>query len=222
MMLYRMAQITWDLQFRGTAVLFSWPSRGEPLAYAYDQNSAFGARDHFIELIRLLKRDANIKRIHVIAHCMGNMLVLDALANHACTSDPVQISELVMAAPDVDQHYYVGVMNNVQSVVSSLTLYASSADKAMVVSRHLAMAARVGEVVENRPVLVGGVDAIDVTVIGDEISGLNHNLFASNRALMNDIKLIISKRLRPPHDRLAEIRAMPEGAAQPLFWRYAP
>ncbi len=36
----RFAQIVWDLQFKGPAVLFSWPSKGETLSYLYDRNSA--------------------------------------------------------------------------------------------------------------------------------------------------------------------------------------
>ncbi len=220
--LLRNAQIVWDLQYKGASVMFSWPSQGGTLAYAYDQNSALGARERFIELLALLKRDAGIQRVHVLAHSMGNLLVLDALANHAKTADPMKIAELIMAAPDIDQAHYRQIGGDLAKVAAGLTLYASSADKAMIVSRSLAMAPRAGDVFGGRPVLVPGVEAIDVTAIGDEMFGLNHNTFAATRALIDDIGLIIGSGLRPPQTRLRQIRMMPEGADAPLFWRYAP
>jgi esterase/lipase superfamily enzyme len=217
-----MAQIVYDLQYTGTRVLFSWPSRGGTLAYAYDQNSALGARERFIELIQLLEKEAGIKKVHVLAHSMGNLVVLDALYNQARSANPVRIGELIMAAPDVDQDHYRQAMKEITKIASGLTLYASSADKAMVASRKLASAPRAGDVSRNQPVLVEGVEAIDVTAIGNELFGLNHDVFAAQRSLLNDIKLIMSKGIRPPTERLIEIRRVPEGAAKPLYWRYVP
>jgi esterase/lipase superfamily enzyme len=153
---------------------------------------------------------------------MGNLLAIDALANEARTANPVRIAELIMAAPDIDQDHYRQAMKEIAKIAAGMTLYASSADKAMVVSRRLAMAPRAGDVGEGRPVLVEKIDAIDVTAVGDELFGLNHNTFASQRALLNDIKLLIRPGIRPPHDRLTEIRMMPERGERPLYWRYVP
>jgi len=102
-----------------------------------------------------------------------------------------------------------------------MTLYASSADRAIALSRTLAEKRRAGDVVDGNPIIMPGVDAIDVTSIGDEILGLNHDTFASKRPLIDDIGLVLQG-LRPPNSRLREIRIMPEGAAEALFWRYAP
>jgi esterase/lipase superfamily enzyme len=219
--LYRMAQIVWDLQYDGTAVLYSWPSQGEVLAYSYDQNSALIARAGFDQVISLLE-DAEIARVHVLAHSMGNLVALEALANRAPSRKSLGLAEVIMAAPDVDQDHYRQLMARVQKITSGATLYASSADKPMMISRRFAMAPRAGDVFENCPVLVDGVEAIDVTAVGNELFGLNHNTFAGTRSLINDIKLLLGTGLRPPHKRLAEIRTVPEGAAQPLFWRYVP
>lgn len=69
--LYRVAQITWDLQYKGVPVLFSWPSRGQILDYGYDRESALGARGAFISVLKTL-RSSGINRIHLLAHSMGN------------------------------------------------------------------------------------------------------------------------------------------------------
>ncbi|QOZ84711.1 MULTISPECIES: alpha/beta hydrolase [Chromobacterium] len=218
---FRAAQVVWDLQYKGTAVLFSWPSYGEKLQYEWDRNSALFARAHFIELIKLLEREAGIKKVHVLAHSMGNLVVLDALYNYAQTASPLKIGQLVMAAPDVDGDEYKQAATKVSQIVSGMTLYASSADKAMKISRALAKQSRAGDVVGGKPLIVAGVDAIDVTTMGEEILGMNHDTFAASRSLINDINLLLQG-IRPPNHRLAEIRSMPEGAGRPMFWRYAP
>ena len=217
----RTAQLIWDLQYRGTAVLFSWPSRGDTLSYEYDRNSALVARTHFIELLKILEQEAGIKQVHVIAHSMGNLVVLDALANHIRTGDPLKIAQLIMAAPDVDRDQYLQVTKSVSGIVNGMTLYASAADKAMLASRTFAQGPRAGDVLGGVPTIVEGVDAIDVTAVGDELFGLDHDTFAAKRSLINDIGLVLQGK-RPPNSRLAEIRSMPEGAPKPLFWRYAP
>ena len=94
--LYRNAQIVWDLQFPGLSVLFSWASSGKSLDYLYDRDSAYNARDGFISLLKLLKEKYGIEQVNVLAHSMGNVVVLDALANNARTSTPVAIGELIV------------------------------------------------------------------------------------------------------------------------------
>ena len=51
-----------------------------------------------------------------------------------------------VAAPDVDRDYFREVIPKVGKIVSGLTLYASSAHKAMVASRELGRAPRAGHV----------------------------------------------------------------------------
>jgi esterase/lipase superfamily enzyme len=219
--IFRLAQIVWDLQYHGPAILFSWPSKGNLLSYEWDRNSALFARQHFIELLKLLERDVGIKKVHVLAHSMGNLVVLDALSTYAQTADPLQISQLIMAAPDIDSDQYRQDIQNLSNTVAAMTLYASANDRAMLTSRTLAQGRRAGDVVDGKPILVPGVDAIDVSAVGDEIFGLNHDTFAAKRSLINDINLILEG-VRPPNKRLAEIREMPEGSTPPLFWRYVP
>src|SRR4051812_10782414 len=132
-----MAQIVWDLQYGGIPVLFSWPSRGHIIDYPYDQNSALGTRPAFIELLRNI-RVAGSQRVHVLAHSMGNLVFIDALADHPHQSDPLGIAELMMAAADVDRDHYIGIAPKVRAAVSGMTLYASSADRALAASKRVA------------------------------------------------------------------------------------
>lgn len=218
--IFRCAQIAWDIGYQGIPILFSWASRGTLLNYEYDRNSALIARGHFVELLIALG-EAGIEKVNVLAHSMGNFAVLDALAHHDHVSQPLRLGEVLMAAPDLDSDQYKGLAPKVCAVARGMTLYASSADKALVASKALAGGIpRAGDVSADGPVLVDRIDAIDVTAVGDDVLGLNHGVFAKEKSILNDVKLLLSLGLRPPGNRLAEIRGMPEGQSPSKWWRY--
>jgi esterase/lipase superfamily enzyme len=219
--LLRLAQIAWDAQFAGPRILFSWASAGGLTDYDYDRESAELARPHFARLIADLRDRSGIEKVHVIAHSMGNQVVLGGLEAFA-GKYAARVDELICAAPDVDCGRFVQAVTELQPHVGGVTLYASSADKALIASKIKAKAQRAGDIENGEPLIVQGVQSIDVTAMGAELFGLNHNTFASNRSLIDDIALLVKAGLRPPNERLAQIRAQPEGALQPRFWRYAP
>jgi esterase/lipase superfamily enzyme len=217
--LYRNAQIVWDLQYNGLSVLFTWASRGDIINYVYDKESAYLARTAFIALLEKLKRDFGIEQVNVLAHSMGNLIVVDALASNAQTSNPVQIARLMMAAPDVDRDQFEALIPKSKAIVGSMTLYASSADRALLASRKLAGdVPRAGDVPTGGPVTLPNLETIDVTAMGEDIFGLNHGAFAASRDVMEDISLAL--RLSLPSPRLTQIRAAPEPPAVAKYWKY--
>lgn len=216
----RFSQIVWDLQYGGLPVLFSWPSMSGIDNYAYDLNSARGAVDHFKALLGILRDEAGITGLHVIAHSMGNVVVLQSLKELALVQKP-SVVELVMAAPDVDMDEFDGLMEKAALVTRGMTLYASSTDWAMVASRKVNKKGRAGDIFPAGPLVAPKLDSIDVSAIGDEMFGLNHSTFASDRSLVEDINRLIRKSERPPHQRSATIRGIPEGQTPPTYWRYA-
>jgi esterase/lipase superfamily enzyme len=224
---FQLAQIVWDLQynrqgaFKGLPVLYSWPSRGEVLDYNYDRESALGARDGFMALLRNLRERHHIGRVHVLAHSMGNFLTLDALAAAAGSGSPVNISDLIMAAPDVDRNQFIQEIPKIEPICARLTLYASAADKALAASKAFAGGIpRAGDVPGSGPIILSGLDTIDVTAMGDDMFGMNHSVFAQARELLDDMALLLIEGHRPP--RLATERGIPEGSTTPDYWRYAP
>jgi esterase/lipase superfamily enzyme len=218
--LYRNAQIVWDLQFKGLSILFTWASRGHVLDYVYDKDSAYLARDAFISLLEKLKREYGVDQIIVLAHSMGNIIAVDGLANYAKTQNPVSIARLVMAAPDVDSDQFKSFEPFVHQIVGGMTLYASSADKAITVSRSLAGGVpRAGDVPGGgMPIVLPNLETIDVTAVGDDIFGLDHDTFAASRDVIEDLGVLITKGAPPP--RLLQIHAAPPPPAAPLYWKY--
>lgn len=217
--LFRFAQIVWDLGYGGLPVLYSWASRGTLLDYPYDRNSALVGRVPFLELLRDLA-EQGVTRVHILAHSMGNLLVLDALSTHE-PPQPLGIDELVMAAPDVDVDQYKLIAPMVRKLTKGMTLYASSADKALAISRTLAgKMPRAGDVFGGKPVLVDKVDTIDASAIGTDIMGLNHSHYATDRSILNDVKRLLSDGKRPPPERGVGLDAIPDDVS-PAWWKFA-
>jgi len=210
------------MQFRSIPVLFSWPSAGGILNYLYDLNSALDSRLWFANLVRMLRAEAKVDTLHIIAHSMGTFIVLDALSELAKVGPVPGLSEIVMAAPDVDIDLYKTLVANIRPRVRGMTLYASANDKALVASRSAAGKPRAGDVFNGEPILIPNIESIDVSAIGAEMFGLNHNTFASNRSLIDDIGRLVFSGVRPPHQRSPQIRCVPEGPALPDYWRYVP
>jgi len=137
------------------------------------------------------------------------------------TIEPSSPALVAIWRAGLDKDTYKSLAAKVRAAASGMTLYASSADRALAASKTIAgNIARAGDVPASGPILINGVDTIDVTAIGAELFGLGHGPFASTRSILNDIALVISTGARPPNKRLAEIRGMPIGE-MPKWWRYS-
>jgi esterase/lipase superfamily enzyme len=224
---YRAAQVMWDLQYKGLPILFSWPSRGGAtnpvdiaISYQHDLDSALTQSDTFDGFLHTLK-SLGIKKVHLLVHSMGNFLVLNALRRENSWKQPIRLGEWILAAPDIDVDQFLQFVPTVQPYVAHMTLYASAMDNALLAS----MAARGGKpragfVPDGKPILMRGIDSIDVSALGGEIFGLNHDVFASNRSLIDDIGLVLDG--RAPDQRLRELRPVPINPPPPKYWQFAP
>jgi len=219
--IFKTAQIAFDTHFPGVPLTFAWPSKGNVAGYDYDRESALFSRDAFLSVLRLIYDDAGISKIYVIAHSMGNEIVVDALAHAQEAGLGISLSELVLAAPDIDSDVFRSMIDRLEKATKGLTLYASSADKAMLASRLKAGGIRAGDVPQNGPIVAEGMDTIDVTAIGHDLFGINHSEYSSNRSLIDDIGRILLTGTRPPDVRSPQLRRVPEGSMHPLYWRYA-
>ena len=217
---FRIAQIVWDGQLFDTVVpvLYSWPSKGHTKDYLYDEDSADASVDNFIDLLQVLQMHSGIKRVHIIAHSMGNRIILNAMTRAA---KPQSLAEVVFAAPDVDRDVFVQLAEKLRTITKGMTLYASAADKPLELKGWLASMPRAGDVTKDGPVIVKGVESIDMSVMGNDLLALNHSTFAAS-PVIEDIASLVRTGQHPPTLRTSRIRAVPERAATPRYWRYSP
>ena len=75
-----------------------------------------------------------------------------------------------------------------------------------------------GDVPITGPLIIPGVDTIDVTAVSTDALGLNHSGYAENPALLNDVKALVEFGLRPPDKRIKNVLTVESEAG--TFWRF--
>jgi len=217
---YRTAQLAYDLQFDGAAFLYSWPAGDGVMGYARDRDSATQAEPYLKEFLELVVRETGARSVSVIAHSMGNLPLLSVLRELGPSLPPgVRLNELILAAPDVDRDVFSNLISAIRGYGRGITLYCSANDRAMVASRQVAGGLpRAGDVTSDGPVILPGVDTIDVTETSTDLLALNHSLYAEKGALLNDIGLLLQTGERPPDKRIPILQRV--RTARGDFWRY--
>jgi esterase/lipase superfamily enzyme len=136
---FRFAQIVQDSgsSRQIVPVLFSWPSWGGLTTYAYDRESASVSRDALAQLLISLAKDPRVGEISVLAHSMGGWLAMEALRTVALRQGtiPPRITDVMLAAPDIDIDVAVTQARVVGTRHPRITLFTASDDQALRVSR---------------------------------------------------------------------------------------
>jgi esterase/lipase superfamily enzyme len=221
--LFRTAQIAYDLKYDGAPFLYSWPSGAGIAGYPYDSNSAQQAEQYFSQFLLMVLKETGAKNVSIIAHSMGNQLLLQALRNLDRTHPEVaRINQIILAAPDVDRDSFQFLAAQIRDVGKGITMYASSNDVALGISRRFAGGVpRAGDVpVGLGPIVVSGVDTIDVSALSTEYLSLNHSSYAEKTGLLKDIELVLRTGVRPPEIRLPLLERIKGTGGQGDYWRY--
>ena len=218
--LYRTAQMAYDLKFDGAAFLYSWPSLGDFSGYGYDRESSVQAEPYLRQYLELVLKETGAKGVSVIAHSMGNLPLLQVLRDLGPTLAPdVRLNQIIMAAPDIDRNVFENIAADLQKYGRGVTLYASSNDRAMQVARRVAGGMpRAGDVPSDGPIIIDGIDTIDVTQTSLDYLALNHSIYAEKSALLNDISVLLQTGERPPDKRIPILELIESDKGK--FWRY--
>ena len=218
--LYRTAQMAYDLKFDGATFLYSWPSLGDFSGYGYDRESSVQAEPYLRQYLELVLKETGAKEVSVIAHSMGNLPLLQVLRDLGPTLGPdVRLNQIIMAAPDIDRNVFENIAADLQKYGRGLTLYASANDRAMQAARRVAGGIpRAGDVPLEGPIIIEGIDTIDVTQTSLDYLALNHSMYAEKSALLNDIGLLLQTGERPPDKRIPILELIDSGKGK--FWRY--
>jgi len=220
--LFRTAQIAYDIDFDGLPMMYSWPSGGGYTSYAYDRDSAVQSEPHMRRFLDLAIRETGAKAVSIIAHSMGALPLLQVLRDLQRTLPPgVTLSQIVLAAPDIDRDVFANLAGEIKGVARGMTLYAAGNDTALMVSRQVAGGVpRAGEVPAEGPLVLPDIDTIDVTSANTEVLSARHNHYAQSKDLLEDIGKLLLTNMRPPSQRSSryEIVTTPAGN----YWRYPP
>ena len=220
--IYRTAQIAYDLKFDGAPFAYSWPSGGGVLNYTYDSQSSGQAQPFLKDFINMVLNKTGADAVSLIAHSMGNQPTLQVLKDlKASKPDGVIFHQIILAAPDVDRDIFENIANDIKGLAKGMTLYAAKNDKALAISRNVnGGVPRAGDVSEQGPLILEGVDTIDVTSVSTDSFGLNHSGYAENNDLLQDVKALIATGVRPPERRISTTKPiLQEGQT---YWEFRP
>lgn len=214
----RSAQLQYDLEFAGTMMAFSWPSAGNLADYRHDERAAEGSPGFLAEVLANLLAwgEGDGRKVHVIAHSMGNRILLQALHELKTRGTTRKLGQVIMAAADVDGITYANARDDLVGSCERVTYYFAADDAALVVSRGLHV---------DRPIGLAamfdkGMDTISAQGQTALFHDLGHCYFGNSKALLTDIRLLLSQSL-PPTDRRPPLGLRVEGARELFYWTFA-
>ena len=197
----RTAQLAYDLRIDGAPVLYSWPSQANVAKYMVDRNNAEWTIPHLEGFLWDIAQQSGAGSIYLIAHSMGNFPLTRALERIAAklttpgTKPP--FSEILLTAPDIDVEVFTSLARIFRKTGERVTLYASSNDRALIVSKEVNGYRRAGDSGDDI-VVIPEVDTIDVSSVDTSLFGLGHSYYGDNCSVLSDIVRLLRGRQPPP------------------------
>ena len=185
----RTAQVAYDIGFKGAPIMFSWPSDGALSQYMSDREDVTWSINHIEQFLTDVVDNAGAKKIHLIAHSMGNQGLIGALYRIALknrNNKKVLFENIILAAPDFDaQLFKQQIAPEVVALTKKWTIYSSDNDAALDVSSNVNSAKRLGQPVT----AISGINVIDAT--GIEVTPWSvpefHSYYATKQVVVDDI-----------------------------------
>lgn len=189
----RAAQFAFDMQFKGRIILFSWPSQGAFLGYGADEERALLSAQEFRGFLQTIE-NGPWGKVHLLAHSMGNRVLLHGLAGGAWPNR--KLAQVLFVAADVYVDMFKQQFPRIKDSGASYTSYASESDRALSVSSWLHKAERIGAIRE-MPFVADGLETIDATAVDTSLLGLGlgHSYFSDKRSLLTDIGILVGEGL---------------------------
>ncbi len=197
----RTAQMAYDLRFDGAAAFFSWPSQGTTLGYKYDEGNVEWATPDLKSFIADFAARSGADNLYLVGHSMGTRALTAAL-KELFQEDPAtkaRIREVILAAPDIDADVFKRSIAPIFKGTDMVTLYASSKDKALSLSRQFNGYPRAGDSGSGL-VVVSGVDTIEASDVDTDFVG--HAYFGASTSIITDMYEIVRGNTLPssrPH-----------------------
>ena len=220
------------LDINAPVLLFDWPgNQGSSLrGYRRARQVAEASGAELARTIELVIREVQPERLWLVANSMGGQVVVNAFSllyeNPELADAETEIENVVLTAPDVDHEKFdQEFKQQVMALADKLTVYVSSNDRALLVSRiinrgrrrgestlspdQLEEAVRVAELVEPGEDLV---DLVDVTPVNRTRNF--HNFSLETPEFFDDLFLRLTHREIPRSRLLYQVQTR-DGA---VYW----
>jgi esterase/lipase superfamily enzyme len=134
--LARVAQLRHDLDLPGITALYSWPSAGSVLGYAYDRDSILASREAFADFLRAVVK-SRARRVIVVAHSMGALLTMETLRSLSLENPgwpSRNLGGVVLLSPDIDVDVFREQAARIGPLPSPFAIFVSENDRALALS----------------------------------------------------------------------------------------
>ena len=203
--------------------MYSWPSKGKlsRRAYRYDETNIDWTVPHLRLFLLELAQHSGAEHINLVAHSMGNKILGNAIAGLAEKVKEMQkptFNHAVLTAPDIDADVFRNeLVPAFKKMSARVTLYASSADKALQFSKRMhGHYRRAGD--SNPEIVVSdGMDSVDVSNVDTYFFSVGHCYFGDNRTIISDLFLLFRDGSPPDLRNL-----LPQPVGSPRWWLFRP
>jgi esterase/lipase superfamily enzyme len=210
-------------------VVFDWPgNQGSSLSgYRRAREVAEASGADLARTLDMILEKVRPNKLWLVANSMGGQVVVDALEvldQDPKFSDPeAEIDSIVLTAPDVDhEEFDQQFKKEVDDLTDELTVYVSSNDRALVLSRLVNRAKRLGESTLTPDQLEEAIRIADLTdpssdlITLVDVTPVNrtrnfHNFNLETPEFFNDLYLRLTNE-SPPRTRLIYRAQTPEGS----------
>lgn len=142
--LQSVASLVAATSYPGRVYLFSWPSAEKIGDYLSDIDRAAVSESNLAAFMKAVLQDGNVTKLDIVAHSMGAQQFLRAFDRIQAVFDQragadgktrLRLGQVVLAAPDVEQEFFVDQVEHISKTVDRVTIYTSQADWALYFSR---------------------------------------------------------------------------------------
>lgn len=186
---FRAAQLSHDVGLPGAVMIYSWPSLGKPLGYAFDNESAIFARDGLEQILRRA-RASGITRIVLVAHSMGSFLTMETLRQIEIKEpgwSASNLSGVVLISPDLDLDVFRAQIARLKPAPENFYVFVSGKDRILNLSQRLRgrqRAPRLGNLETLDMVADLPIKVIDTTAFANEAES-SHFVAGTSPALIS-------------------------------------
>ncbi|MDQ0392149.1 alpha/beta hydrolase [Labrys monachus] len=192
---YRVAELSRDSGFPGTVVGFAWPSLGTLTGYVADREASTYSRDYFEEFLNDLARTPGVKRIHIIAHSMGNWLAVETLRQAKIRGGSAflpKLGEVFLMSPDIDVDVFRTQIDAIGKLNEPITIGISRDDRALGASQRIAGdLPRLGNALADTPKAQEAMTRYNLRVIDmsdtKSLDAMNHGKFVSILPALSEV-----------------------------------
>lgn len=182
-----------SLDLAGRFIHFSWPSDGSMLNYTQDEADLYWSVAPLRELLADMITRFGAGKVNVMAHSLGTRGVMLALVLMSQAQQHAQplFNHLVLIAPDIDVGIFKQYLPTIRPLVRTMTVYVSSNDSPLALSRQVHGYPRIGEAGDHLEGLTD-LEIIDISDMPITVA-TGHVYHLYDNAVINDLSQLINE-----------------------------